>query len=54
MNSRKDSRSSPVDLTLVALVSTVMLQAGITMENHDPNDPVAVYLSEISGIEPLA
>jgi DNA-directed RNA polymerase sigma subunit (sigma70/sigma32) len=32
-----------------------MLQAGTTaMENHDPNDPVAVYLSEVSSVEPLA
>ena len=24
------------------------------MENHDPNDPVAVYMSEVGGVEPLA
>lgn len=23
------------------------------MENHDPNDPVAVYINEISNVEPL-
>jgi RNA polymerase primary sigma factor len=37
------------------LFSTVMLQAETTtMENHDPNDPVAVYISEVGGVEPLA
>ena len=24
------------------------------MENHDPNDPLAVYIGEIEGVEPLA
>ena len=24
------------------------------MENHDPDDPVSVYLSEVGGVEPLA
>jgi len=24
------------------------------MEKHDPNDPVAVYIGEVGGVEPLA
>jgi DNA-directed RNA polymerase sigma subunit (sigma70/sigma32) len=24
------------------------------MENHDPNDPVAVYINEVGGLKPLA
>ena len=36
------------------LFTTVMLEMEMTqMENHDPDDPVAVYVLEISNVEPL-
>jgi DNA-directed RNA polymerase sigma subunit (sigma70/sigma32) len=41
-------------MSAMALFTTVMLEMEmVQMENHDPDDPVAVYVLEVSKVEPL-